>query len=257
MKHPKLPIARTFAAACVLSLAAPVWADTTITTFDDFYSDAVYASWASLGAVIESGTTNYVITATGYGSNWKYNPVDGSGNITLELTITLSGPPAADGHLGPIISLVDGDGTYANFAWYGQTLGHHVLTVPVTSPTWYAAPGTTAGLDLATLTHLHMQMDPGGFGTQGAYTISWENLRLVGPPAPPIQISAPSFNPTTHEFTLTWSSANGKNYRVMHSGTINGTYTAVASSIASGGASTTTTVTVPAGDAGYLRVEDQ
>jgi len=253
MKRAKTPVGLAILTAG-LAFSTSAQADTTITTFDDFYSDALYNSWASPSAVIESGTTNYVITATGYGSNWKYTPVNGTGGTTLELTITLSGPPAADGHLGPIVGLVDADGTYANFAWYGRTLGHHVLSVPITSPTWYASPGTTAGLDVATLSHLHIQLDPGGFGTTGAYTVSWENLRLVGPP---LTISASAYNSTTREFTLTWTSQNAKTYRVLHAATVNGTYSALVSDIASGGTSTTTTVTVPAGNAGYLRVEEQ
>ena len=256
MKHAKTPaVLATLAAA--FGFVTSAQADVVLTTFDDFYSDQLYNSWATPNAVIESGTTNYVITATGYGSNWKYLPANGAGNTTIELTVTLSGPAAADGHLGPIVGLVDADGTYANFAWYGQTLGRHVLTMALASPTWFSAPGTTPGFDLATLSHLHIQLDPGGFGTQGAYTISWEHLRLVGPPAPPIQISAPVFNPATREFTLTWSSINGKSYRVLHAGTVNGTYSALVSDIASGGTSTTATVPMPVGDAGYLRVEEQ
>jgi hypothetical protein len=111
-------------------------------------------------------------------------------------------------------------------------------------------------LDLATLTHLHLQLDPGGFGTSGAYTVSWENLRLTAP-ATPIVISAPAFNPTTREFSLTWSSATGKNYQVLHATTVNGIYAAVASNIASGGTTTSTNVTLPAGDMGFLRVQEQ
>jgi len=232
-----------------------VLADTTLATFDDFYSDALYNSWASQTAVIESGTTNYVITATGYGSNYKYNPVDGTGNATIELTVTLGGPPEADGKLGPIVSLVDADGTFANYAWYGQTLGQHVLTMPLSAPSWITAPGTTPGLDLATLTHMHMQVDPSSF-TSGAYTISWENLRLVSAP-PLIELSSVALNPTTREFSLTWSSETGKIYQVLHCGTVNGSYGPLATDIASGGTTTSTTVTVPVGDAGFLRVREQ
>src|SRR6186997_428109 len=102
MRCAKTPaVLATLAAA--FGFVASAQADTVLTTFDDFFSGALYDSWASPNAVIESGTTNYVITATGYGSNWKYLPVDGAGNTTIELTVTLSGAPAADGHLGPIV----------------------------------------------------------------------------------------------------------------------------------------------------------
>ena len=168
------------AALSVALLGVSARADALITDFDNFTSDALYPSWSS--ATIVSGASSYGITATGYGSNYKYigSPeITGAGYQDLELTVTLSGPPEADGHLGPIVGLIDGDGTHYNFAWYGQQLGQHVLTQNTESPTWVAAPGTTPGLDLNTLTHMHMQLDPGGFGTTGEYTIEWENLSLV------------------------------------------------------------------------------
>jgi len=159
-------------------------AATTISTFDNFTSDALYPSWALPSSTVVSGPTSYSITATGYGSNYKYigDPaIVGAGNTDIELTVTLSGPAGADGHLGPIVGIIDGDGTHYNYAWYGQTLGSHVLTMPVESPTWVAAAGGTPGLDLNTLTHMHMQLDPGGFGSQGAYTVEWQNLQLIVP----------------------------------------------------------------------------
>ncbi len=172
------------AVGVVALLAARVEANAVITTFDDFTSDALYPSWALPSATIVSGPTSYSVTATGYGSNYKYigfPVIAGAGNTQLELTVSLSGPPEADGHLGPIVGLIDGDGTHNNYAWYGRTLGSHVLTTFVDSPTWVAAPGGTPGLDLSTLTHMHMQLDPGGFGTSGAYTVAWENLSLFVP----------------------------------------------------------------------------
>ena len=182
---------RSFTSALVLAgslaLICPAVAQTTITTFDSFTSDALYPSWALPSATIVSGPLSYDITASGYGSNYKYigfPAINGAGNTHIELTVTLSGPLAADGMLGPIIGLIDGDGTHVNYAWYGQTLGSHVLSMPVDSPTWIAAAGTTPGFDLASLTHMHMQLDPGGFGTSGFYTVSWENLSLTIVPEP-------------------------------------------------------------------------
>jgi hypothetical protein len=251
--------AKVMAGACGLLATASALADTAITTFDDFWSDALYASWLpSSGGVENPGPTSYSITATGYGSNYKYiGVIDGTGETTIELTVTISGPLAADGHIGPIVSLVDGDGTYVNYAWFGQLLGQHVLTMPLASPSWQTAPGTTPGFDLATLTHMHMQVDPGGFGTSGAYTVAWENLRLTGATGPVIQITSHSYNPTTKEFALTWSSVAGKNYTVLQSATVNGTYSPLLPDVASGGLSTTTTVTMPAGDSGFLRIQEQ
>ena len=181
MKQPFLALAAS------LALVSPAFAATSITTFDNFVSDALYPSWALPSATVVSGPTSYSITAMGYGSNYKYigfPVINGAGNTHLELTVTLGGPVAADGHLGPIVGLIDGDGTHVNYAWYGQTLGSHVLSMPVDSPTWTAAVGTTPGLDLSTLTHMHMQLDPGGFGTSDFYNVTWENLDLTTVPEP-------------------------------------------------------------------------
>ena len=187
MKQQKRRFTSALALAGSLALISPAFGQTTITTFDNFTSDALYPSWALPSSTVVSGPTAYTITATGYGSNYKYigaPAINGAGNTHIELTVTLSGPVAADGHLGPIIGLIDGDGTHVNYAWYGQLLGSHILTMSVNSPTSTAAPGTTPGLDLSTLTHMHMQLDPGGFGSTGAYTVSWENLSLITVPEP-------------------------------------------------------------------------
>jgi len=167
---------RTSLLAWTLALACTSRADVIISTFDNFSSDALYASWST--ATIDSGPTAYTITASGYGSNWKYlGTIDGTGYDFLQLTVTLSG--GGDGFLGPIVTLKDADGTAYNYAWYGQSLGTHVLTKRVDEPTW-TEPGGTPGLDLATLTHLHLQLDPGGYS--GTYTVSFEDLRLVPEP---------------------------------------------------------------------------
>lgn len=243
----------SLASSLVITLSAI--ADTTITTFDDFYMDGLFG-WSD--AVVTSTETNYSITDIGYGSGYKdINPnIDASGETTIEVTVTLSGPPGADGHLGPIVSLVDGDGTFYNFAWYGQTLGTHVLTNNVNSPTFTSGAGTVPGLDLATLDFFHLQLDPGGFGSAGAYTVVWENLRLTGATGP--VITAQTFNPATQEFTLTWTSRPGKNYSVLHTPNLTTDFTPLATDLpADGATTTTTTVVIPAGDAGFLRVQQQ
>lgn len=168
---------------CVLCVAgAAAQAQTLITDFSFFNSNALYASWAAPEAVIDSGEQDYSITAAGYGSNYAYIGalgVFGAGNTHLELEVSLSGPPAADGKLGPIVTLVDGDSTRYNFAWYGQTLGDHILRAHVDAPTWVDAVGDVPGLDLDTLQHMHMQLDPSTFVAPDAYTVVWKNLALT------------------------------------------------------------------------------
>jgi hypothetical protein len=161
-------------------------ADVTITAFSNFKSDDVYKSWKS-GKII-STDTNYVITATGWGSNYKYIgnlAIDATGCTNVEVDVTLSGPPEADGHLGPVVTFIDGDGTCYSYRWYGQTLGRHVLTMPINAPTVVVMPGSEAGLCLTNLAHLHLGLDPGRYEAIGTYTVSWNNLRLAGGNAAP------------------------------------------------------------------------
>ena len=237
-----------------LALVSSALGDTTITDFKNFTSDAVYASWAT--ATINSTPTNYIITATGYGSNWKYIPANASGNTNVELTVDLSGPPAADGQLGPIVTLVDTAGVEYNYAWYGQTLGHHVLNMAVDSPTFKG--GTAGTLNLTNLNGIHMQLDPGGFGSSGAYTIAWDLLRLTGPSAAAtIKITSQSYNRATRQLSLTWTSTAGAQYTAMSSSTVNTGYAALVANIASGGATTSTTVTMPNSNTGFVRIMQQ
>ena len=175
-----------FAAAMFSALAAlngAASADVLITSFEfGYFENDLYDSWEAPTATIDYGEESYSVTATGYGSNWTYIGglgIQGAGNTHVKLDVTLEGPPAADGHLGPIITLVDADGTSNNYAWYGQLLGNHILTIPIASPTWTGAPGTTSGLDLNAIDHLHLQLDPGGFGAAGQYTVRWNELSLI------------------------------------------------------------------------------
>ena len=182
MKQATLYLAAGVVSAFV-ALSGTVQADVPIANFDlGYFENALYASWAAPTATIDYGDESYNVTATGYGSNWTYiggQGIEGAGNTHVRLDVTLEGPPAADGHLGPIITLVDADGTRNNYAWYGQLLGNHILTLPVASPTWVEAPGTTSGLDLNAIDHMHLQLDPGGFGTAGQYTVRWNDLSLI------------------------------------------------------------------------------
>lgn len=160
------------AMASGLVIVSSAMADTTINTFDNFNLTGLFG-WSD--ATIVSGPTSYSVTDTGYGSGYfDINPnINASGGTILEVTLSLSGAPAADGQLGPIVKLVDGDGTSIDFAWYGQTLGSHVLTADLT-----AFPA----LDLSTLDFFHLQLDPSGFS--GAYTVEWQNMQINTVPEP-------------------------------------------------------------------------
>jgi hypothetical protein len=180
---------------------------TTISAFDNFNLNALYANWTS--ATIVSSPTNYQVTASGgYGSGYKdINPnIDASGATSIELTVTISGPAGVIA--GPIVSLVDGDGTFMDFAWYGQTAGTHVLKADLSAGTVKNA-GKVPGLDLSDLDFFHLQNDPGSYS--GKYTITFEKLRLIGPnaavPAQP-QTSAPGSKPVLVHY-MPWFQAKG------------------------------------------------
>src|SRR6185436_7004976 len=108
-KHSSSWFAALLGGTAGIVLANTAQANLTINTFDNFNSDALYASWTS--ATIVSGPTSWSVTASGYGSNYKYNPIseDGTGNTMVEVTVTLSAADSAnaDGRLGPILTLVD------------------------------------------------------------------------------------------------------------------------------------------------------
>lgn len=155
-----------------------------ITDFSYFDSNELYAAWADAATVIVSGENDYSITAKGYGSNYKYIAALATGMTHLELEVELIGPPEADGKLGPIISLVDDDapsGTYWNYAFYGQTLGNHVLRAPLWVPSSITNPGSIPGLNFDFIPHMHMQLDPSSY-TSGNYTVVWKNLQLYAAP---------------------------------------------------------------------------
>ena len=67
-------------------------------------------------------------------------------------------------------------------------------------------------------------------------------------------ITSYSYNPTTHQFALTWTSQAGGNYTVQSSANLSSGFTSLVTNIPSGGSTTTTTVTMPGGNAGFLRI---
>lgn len=76
------------------------------------------------------------------------------------------------------------------------------------------------------------------------------------PPSAPV-ITSSKFNPATQQFTLIWSSQPSLTYSVLYSSNLvtdQFTNQVLVTGIASGGTSTTNTVTLPAGSTGFLRV---
>jgi hypothetical protein len=109
----------------------------------------------------------------------------------------------------------------------------------------------------------------GGYGGQYASTtlpglsggLSWTNellvngsIAVVGAPSSP-RITSSQYNRATSQFTLTWTSTSGAMYTVQESPGLNPTaWSSLQTNIPSGGTTTTTTVTMPAGTKGFLRI---
>ena len=86
--------------------------------------------------------------------------------------------------------------------------------------------------------------------TSGSITVS-------GSASPAISITSSQYNPSTHQLTLTWSSTPSGFYSVQYSSNLISDPFAnnvLQSGIPSGGNQTTTTVTLPANNAGFVRI---
>lgn len=231
----------------------------TVSSFDNYVSDAKYDSWASVTPV--SGPTSYSITATGGGSNYKYigfPVIAGAGQTTLQLTVTISGLAEA-ASVSPFVKLLDGDpgantASYI-YSWPNLINGHYVLTLPVQSPTTIETAGNHGGLNLETLTHSHIGVDTGGLPT--TYTISWEDLSLTSSSATAIQITKQSYDPASHQFSLTWTSENGATYTVETATDLAGGFTTLETGVVSGGSTTTHAVTLTNPNRSFVRIRKQ
>jgi hypothetical protein len=164
-----LALAATVAVGIVNSAVA----DVTIENFNNFTPNALYASWSSPAATITAGPTSWEVASYGYGSLWKYmGDINGAGNTQIRLTIDIAGDPGV--LAGPIVDLIDEHGTWATFAWYGQTAGSHVLTADLS--------GAPANFDFSDIQHIHLECDPGAFA--GLYDLTFRDLSLISVPEP-------------------------------------------------------------------------
>lgn len=251
MQNLRPPLALLLPILAVVPL--PAAAETVIATFDDFNLDGLFA-WSD--AAVDSGPESFSVTDSGYGSGYKnITPnLDASGETTLELTVTLSGDvPAGTPVSGPIVSLVDADGTFVNYAWYGRSIGRWILKAALNSPTSISNPGTVPGLDLSRLDFFHLQDDPGAY--RGKYTITFEHLRLIGAPAP--TISSFQFDPATQELALMWTSRPGRTYAILYANALSGPFNALSANLESDGTQTSASVTLPGGDVGWVAIQEE
>jgi hypothetical protein len=108
--------------------------------------------------------------------------------------------------------------------------------------------GTSPALCVSTSTESYWDSDPFYF----------DNFRLLDTAPKYTVITSESYNSGTKQFTLTWLSEPSQTYTVQFSSSLNNGFTSnLATGVPSGGDYTTTTVTVPGGTAGYLRILTQ
>jgi hypothetical protein len=90
------------------------------------------------------------------------------------------------------------------------------------------------------------------------YDITYNSLVLQpAPPVPVVKITSSQYNLAAGQSTLIWTSQASAQYTVQYSTNLLSGFTPLTSNIASGGATTTNTVTVPAGGAGFFRIMQQ
>jgi hypothetical protein len=158
---------------------------------------------------------------------------------------------------------VSNDGDYVNMVYntgsswlpmaqgrrqYGGQTGLQRLTYSVTLDQIASWGGSPTGGDPSMI--FLFDGAPEGSG----YKYFYDNFTLIDTAPQPLKITASSYNPGTHQFTLTWTSMPGATYSVYSSATVGGTYASLSTGILSGGNQTTTTVTVPAGNTQFLRI---
>jgi hypothetical protein len=84
------------------------------------------------------------------------------------------------------------------------------------------------------------------------------SIMVTGTASVPPVITQWHYNPVTRQFTLTWTSANSAMYTVRETPSLNNpSWATLQNNIPSGGSTTTATVTVPSGTAGFLQVFQQ
>jgi hypothetical protein len=92
----------------------------------------------------------------------------------------------------------------------------------------------------------------GGDGYLNCMQISVAQAVSVAP-----TITSQSYDPATHQFTLTWTSSASASYTVLYTSDLTAAMSPLVTGIVSGGTTTTTTVIVPVGNAGFVRIKQE
>lgn len=103
-----------------------------------------------------------------------------------------------------------------------------------------------------TINGFNPEFYPALYGTN-PYDVTFNSLVLQ----PGLAITSSQYNPATSQVTLSWTSQAGAQYTIQYSANLTSGFTALVSNIPSGGATTTSTATAPAGNVGFFRILQQ
>ncbi len=198
MKQNRTWFAIALAAASGLVMACPARAQYTtnvISDFNNFNLSATYANWDPTGSqiisggsgftpVITSGATSYEVVAQGYGSG-AYNlptAINAPGATLVQLTFTLNSSmsitPGLNDFMGPNFDLSDGTHQVQYLAYnHYPTTGAYTVTASLGS------------LDTTDITAFNLEFDPGSFGGNMPYDVSYNSLVLLTPVPEPTTLA--------------------------------------------------------------------
>ena len=229
-------------------------------TIDNFNSDFMagyYVNWSAANEV--SGPNSLSMTATGFGGGYHgvFPNVATESNKVLRLDVTLTAPAAANGKLGPIVVLQDGDGTQLTYAFYGQNPATNLILTSLLSAgvPVAAQPGSTPGFDFSTISFFHLQLDPSSYA--GSYTVAFNNLDVFGCTTVPITIMNYSYDRPSQQFSLTWTSEPSASYAIQSSSDLQAGFTDIATGIPSAGSTTTVSVPLTDPSKGFVRIRKE
>ena len=239
------------------------------------YMGAFYVTdvneWTILGSFTNNGITGF---GTNYGSIDFAGTGDIAGSNALYLpTMTIDGTYTIEDTINLATNYPTINGTVVFDC--ANTNKSQIVLDAGTNWFWYSTNGTldvinsgpplTAGYTYQLFNNVGNTNYGGGFAsiTLPSLTggLSWVtnllmngSISVAGAAARPI-ITSSHYNPATLQFTLTWTSVPGAMYTVQETPGLSPVgWSSLQTNIPSGGSTTTTTVTMPAGTKGFLRI---
>lgn len=148
-----------------------------LTDFSSFALSGTYEAWTS--ATITSGPSDYQIVTTDFGGGWYNLPSAVNGGAADTLTFDLDVNAGNVATLFNVV-LIDADGTERVFRFDGLTEGaDQSLNVALDDFLQDNSAGTSPGLDISSITALHIQ----GTFTNGnpglVMNLTFDNLALT------------------------------------------------------------------------------